>query len=111
MRAHYDSELWGLATHPSKTEMVTYGRDSMLAVWDMPTRRQKKYVKLDVPGDGLAISNNAQFLAVGMQNGTFEAFQYESLTKIQSLRNRKGKAISVIKFSPNDEICAVGAHD
>lgn len=111
MRAHYDGELWGLAAHPTKSEMVTYGRDSMLAVWDMPTRRQKKYVKLDGPGDGLAISNNAQFLAVGMSNGTFEAFQYETLTKIQSLRNRKGKAISVIKFSPNDEICAVGAHD
>ena len=41
MRAHYESELWGLALHPNKTEMITYGRDSMLAIWDMPTRRQK----------------------------------------------------------------------
>ena len=39
MRAHFDLELWGLAMHPNKTEMITVGRDAMLAVWDMPTRK------------------------------------------------------------------------
>ena len=39
MRAHFDSELWGLAMHPTKAEMITVGRDSMLAVWDIPSRR------------------------------------------------------------------------
>lgn len=39
LRSHFDSELWGLAMHPTKPEMYTYGRDCMLAVWDMKTRR------------------------------------------------------------------------
>ena len=39
LRAHFDSELWGLALHPQKAEMITVGRDAMMAVWDMPSRR------------------------------------------------------------------------
>lgn len=39
LRAHWDSELWGLAIHPQKSEMITVGRDGMLAIWDMTKRK------------------------------------------------------------------------
>lgn len=58
MRAHWDQELWGLAMHPTNAEMITVGRDAMLAFWDMPTRKQKVNYKLDGPADAVAISNN-----------------------------------------------------
>ena len=58
MRAHFDQELWGLSMHPMNTEMVTVGRDAMLAVWDMPTRNQKLNHKLEGPADAVAFSNN-----------------------------------------------------
>ena len=76
MRSHFDSELWGLAVHPTKPEMITYGRDSMLAVWDMNSRRQKIHTKLEGPGDAVAISNSGSIVAVGMINGTLQAFNY-----------------------------------
>ena len=76
MRSHYESELWGLAMHPTRPEMITYGRDSMLAIWDMPTRRQKIHTKLEGPGDAVAISNSGSIVAVGMINGTLQAFNY-----------------------------------
>ena len=76
MRSHFDSELWGLAVHPTKPEMITYGRDSMLAVWDMTNRRQKIHTKLEGPGDAVAISNSGSIVAVGMINGTLQAFNY-----------------------------------
>jgi len=47
MRSHFDGELWGLAPHPTNPEFITIGRDSMLAIWDVKTRRQKKFAKLD----------------------------------------------------------------
>jgi WD40 repeat protein len=57
MRSHFDGELWGLAVHPNKAEVYTFGRDGLLGVWDLTTRRQLKYAKLDTPGDVVAFSN------------------------------------------------------
>ena len=74
LRAHFDSELWGLAMHPTKAEMITVGRDSLMAVWDMPTRKQKLNVKLEGPADAIAISPNGKHLAIGFINGKFSAF-------------------------------------
>ena len=90
----------------------------MLAIWDMPTRRQKIHTKLEGPGDAVAISNSGQVVAGGMINGTFQAFDCRADTQgritfksLRARRDRKGKAIQIIKFSPDDSICAVGAHD
>ena len=54
--------------------MITFGRDGMLAVWDMNNRRQKIHTKLEGPGDAVALSNSGTIVAVGMINGTFQAF-------------------------------------
>jgi WD40 repeat protein len=111
MRSHFESELWGLALHPNKTEMITYGRDGMLAIWDMVNRRQKIHTQLEGPGDAVAITNDGTKIAVGMINGTFQVFDYKTDSKggitfknIKARKDRspKGKAIQIIKFSPND---------
>jgi len=39
MRGHFDSELWGLAVHPTRPEVFTFGRDALLSIWDLKTRR------------------------------------------------------------------------
>jgi hypothetical protein len=39
LKSHYDKELWGLATHPSKAEFLTVGQDGVLGVWDIEARR------------------------------------------------------------------------
>jgi len=56
MRSHYDDELWGLAVHPTRSHIYTWGRDSILAVWDLKQRRQISYTKLESGGDALAFS-------------------------------------------------------
>lgn len=71
MQGHYDSELWGLACHPTQAKAYTFGRDGMLAVWDCKTRKQITYSKIGIPGDALAISNSGEHIAMGMTNGTF----------------------------------------
>ena len=38
LRCHFDDELWGLAPHPNRAEVYTFGGDCMLAVWDLATR-------------------------------------------------------------------------
>lgn len=110
LRSHFDSELWGLATHPTQSEIYTFGRDAMLAVWDLKTRRQKKHCKLDCPGDALAFSSDAKHLAIGFINGTFLVLD-SNFKPVTKRGDRNGKAIQVLKYSPNNEILAVGAHD
>ena len=92
MRAHFEGELWGLANHPTNTEMITVGRDAMLAVWDMPTRKQKINVKLEGPADAVAISNSAQHIAVGFINGKVTIFDSQ-FNVLKQRADRAGKAI------------------
>jgi len=73
LRSHFDGELWGLTVHPSKPLFYTFGRDSMLAVWDLKTRRQLKHCKLESDGDALGISHSGKILVVGFNNGTLLA--------------------------------------
>jgi len=92
MRAHFDSELWGLARHPENEEIYTFGRDSMLAVWDLETRKQKLHAKMDNPGDALAISSDGKILAIGFTNGQLLALDSSSYKPITKRKDRN-KAI------------------
>lgn len=111
MRGHYDSELWGLAVHPRQNEMITVGRDALLAVWDMKAKQQKRNLKLDGPADAIAMNHAATHVAIGYTNGTFQVLEYGDFVQIKRRNDRKGKAIQVIKYTPNDEVVAVGGHD
>jgi hypothetical protein len=71
MQGHYDSELWGLAVHPTQSKAYTFGRDGMLCVWDCAAKKQISYSKLEIPGDSICISNKGDQIAIGMSNGTF----------------------------------------
>lgn len=70
MKGHFGGELWGLACHPTQAKAFTYGQDGMLAVWDMKTRRQEVYSKLDLSGDTIAISNKGDYIALGTDTGS-----------------------------------------
>lgn len=70
MRSHFEGELWGLATHPSKEEFITIGQDNMLAIWDIKNRKQRQFGKLDCPGNVLAYTYDETKLAIGYNNGS-----------------------------------------
>ena len=57
MRSHYDKEVCGIAAHPTKNEVLTAGREGILAIWDIATRRQTRYAKLECGADAVAFSN------------------------------------------------------
>lgn len=82
----------------------------MLAVWDLKSRRQLKHCKLESGGDAIAFSNDGKYLVLGFVNGTQLALDsnFQALSK---RRDRAGKAIQCLKFSPDDRILAAGGHD
>lgn len=79
-------------------------------MWDLATRKQTKYAKLDTPGDVVEFSHGGQFVVMGMINGSFIVLD-ASLKPVTKRSERRGKAIQCMRFSPDDSILAVGAHD
>ena len=65
LRSHSVDELWGLACHPKQDLYYTVGQDCMLAIWDIKSRRQIKFARLDCPADVLEFSHDATYLAIG----------------------------------------------
>jgi WD40 repeat protein len=64
---------------------------------------------LDCGGNVLAYTSDAARLAIGYTNGSVTLLD-ENFSVI-AIRKDRAKPISEIKFSPDNTICAVGAHD
>ena len=56
-------------------------------------------------------SRNGSMLAIGYTNGTFHVLMLDEGFAMRANKKDRKEAISEIKFSPNDSILAVGAHD
>ena len=110
MKGHYDLELWGLVSHPTRNEYVTLGQDGLLAVWEAASRKQKTCIKLEGPGGVLAYSPNGNTLIAGMDNGKVLILDGVTLA-LKDQKHDRVKQISELKFSPDGSVLAVGAHD
>lgn len=110
LRSHSEDELWGLACHPKEKQFYTVGQENMLAIWDIKTRRQLKYARLDCPADSIEFSFDGKFIAIGYTNGQVTILDASTFA-IKSVRRDRKKAISEIKFNRQTTILAAGAHD
>jgi WD40 repeat protein len=111
MRSHCKDELWGLAMNPrTNTEFITVGQDMLMAIWDIRTRKQKKFAKLECSSNAICYSSDGRFIAIGYTNGTLTVLNSDTFASYATRKDRK-KEISEIKFNPDNSVCAVGAHD
>lgn len=82
-----------------------------MAIWDIKTRKQRRFGKLEQAANVAAYSNSGTMLAIGYTNGALHVLMLEQNFSMKANKKDRKEAISEIKFSPNDTICAVGAHD
>lgn len=90
-----------MCTHPKNNTYYTAGEDSMVAQWDIQTRKQlKNTLCVKFPCSSIDIDNSGTYLAVGCRNGNLNILSAQDLTLKKTFPN-KGKEISVVKFSPD----------
>jgi hypothetical protein len=71
-----------------------------MAIWDVKTRKQKRFGKLEQAANVAAFSNNGVLLAIGYTNGAFHVLEPDNkFTLKANIKNRK-EAISDMKFNP-----------
>ena len=121
-RGHYQDELWGLATHPTRPEYCTVGDDRTLRVWDAHLHTMKACTGLGIMARACAYHPSGNMIAVGFggrvgrgkmssQDGLIRIYQCNPLplTKLTEKADSK-KWISDVKFSLDGTILAAGGH-
>ena len=65
----------------------------MLAIWDIKTKKQKQFGKLDCAGNVLAYSHDATKLAIGYTNGTLQVLLLDTKFSVHAMRKDRKEAI------------------
>lgn len=134
-KGHFHGEVWGLDTHPSKSQCCTVGDDQTLRIWDIELKKELRSFVLEFPARACAYSHDGTMIAVGLGadgsanegssaqkqkkradakpivNGGFAVFKESDLSKVKEPCFDQKKWVSDIKFSPDNRVLAVASHD
>lgn len=125
----WTNEIWGL--YPLKdSRYLTVSDDGTLRMWSSLDRKQEKYLKLNINEKGVPLEKDKitgdlveaaklrsvtvcqedKHIAVGCHEGTIRLINLEEWRQFKVIKNRK-RWISEMRYSPNNELFAVGSHD
>jgi len=118
VQAHFEGQIWGLATNSRGNEYATTGDDGTVRIWDSDSHC-KAMTRLTGPCRCVAFSRDGSHVVVGMgipgnhnhpKTGSFVAIKLDTMTVVHEARDSV-KALNVVRFSADGTILAVGSED
>ncbi|EEY63980.1 microtubule-associated protein, putative [Phytophthora infestans T30-4] len=129
-KGHFQGELWGVDTHPTKQQCCTVGDDQTLRVWDLAEKFELGFLELPIPGRACAYSGDGKLIAVGLgtegsgktgnpaanakkqqPNGGFVVYSATDLSCAKEPCFDAKRWVSDVKFSPDNRTLSVASHD
>ncbi len=111
MLSHFSS-VTGVSSQPtSSTLFASVGEDQQLFIWDSESMSCIKRKKLPHPGSSVDLAPSANRIAVGCVDGSFIIYSTAKDMRVVASRKHCKEEISVIAYSPNQKMLAVGSHD
>ena len=105
------SEVWGLACHPLKPNIVvTCGDDRTVRSYDTNLRVVIGRTRVESRARCVGFSPDGEHIGIGLDTGMVEVWSDELDTLIRKFHHAR-EEISDLKYSPNGEIMACGSRD
>jgi WD40 repeat protein/Ca2+-binding EF-hand superfamily protein len=113
LSGHYGDELWGLACHPIQPVYATCSDDTIIKTWHAANRKMIAFKSTGVKMRAIDYSKCGKFLVVASMCGkviVLDSDLKEEIVRVQTPFNKANQWIEDIKFAPNNNFIALGAH-
>ncbi|XP_034464123.1 echinoderm microtubule-associated protein-like 4 isoform X4 [Hippoglossus hippoglossus] len=109
VQGHTD-ELWGLATHPSRQMFLTCAQDRLVCLWNSFDHALQWSRTLEEHGHCADFHPSGAVVAIGTHSGKWYVLDAET-TDLVAIHTDGNEQLSVMRFSMDGSLLAVGSHD
>uniref|UniRef100_A0A8C3B963 EMAP like 4 n=1 Tax=Cairina moschata TaxID=8855 RepID=A0A8C3B963_CAIMO len=109
VQGHTD-ELWGLASHPFKDLFLTCAQDRQVCMWNSVDHTLEWTRLLDEPGHCADFHPSGAVVAIGTHSGRWFVLDAETRDLV-SIHTDGNEQLSVMRYSVDGTLLAVGSHD
>ncbi|XP_008319867.1 echinoderm microtubule-associated protein-like 4 isoform X1 [Cynoglossus semilaevis] len=109
VQGHTD-ELWGLASHPSRDLFLTCAQDRLVCLWDSKNHSLQWSRTLEEHGHCADFHPSGAVVAIGTHSGKWYLLDAET-TDLVGIHTDGNEQLSVMRFSVDGTLLAVGSHD
>ncbi|XP_069033241.1 echinoderm microtubule-associated protein-like 4 isoform X1 [Embiotoca jacksoni] len=109
VQGHTD-ELWGLASHPSRDMFLTCAQDRLVCLWNSVDHSLQWSRTLEEHGHCADFHPSGAVVAIGTHSGKWYVLDAES-TDLVAIHTDGNEQLSVMRFSVDGSLLAVGSHD
>ncbi|KAF3707846.1 Echinoderm microtubule-associated protein-like 4 [Channa argus] len=109
VQGHTD-ELWGLASHPSRQVFLTCAQDRLVCLWNSVDHSLQWSRTLEEHGHCADFHPSGAVVAIGTHSGKWYVLDAET-TDLVGIHTDGNEQLSVMRFSVDGGLLAVGSHD
>ncbi|XP_059215815.1 LOW QUALITY PROTEIN: echinoderm microtubule-associated protein-like 4 [Centropristis striata] len=109
VQGHTD-ELWGLASHPSRGMFLTCAQDRLVCFWSSEDHSLQWSRTLEEHGHCADFHPSGDVVAIGTHSGKWYVLDAET-TDLVAIHTDGNEQLSVMRFSQDGVLLAVGSHD